>query len=310
MINLFSVPETTIHLGDFNHILHDEVVTLFEQEFAEYVGAHYAVSISSASNAIFLLMRDVAAEHAYVPSMIPPVVVNSLIHARKKVYFTDDTEWVGGSYILHQESKFKIIDSAQRVDRDQFKNECAPNDIVFFSFYPTKPVGGIDGGMIVSDDAQAIRDLRAATFYGETQEINSWEKKILFPGYKMYMSAPQAVVARESLELLDERKEKLSIIREKYNRALELENTSDHLYRITVDNNQKFLKHMRMRNITCGIHYNSLHNHPTYLPYSVTKDCKRTEKASRTTASIPFHTNLSERMVDTIIGETLEYFRK
>ena len=32
------------------------------------------------------------------------------------------------------------------------RNLLKPVDIMIFSFYPTKPVGGMDGGMVVSND--------------------------------------------------------------------------------------------------------------------------------------------------------------
>ena len=37
-------------------------------------------------------------------------------------------------------------------ERNQFTKECNPNDLMMFSHYPTKPLGGADGGVIVTDD--------------------------------------------------------------------------------------------------------------------------------------------------------------
>ena len=149
MIKLFNPNNYIIDTSKFSNLLHDKVVEDFENKFANYVGAKYACSINSATNAIFLLFLNKGIT-VDVPSMIPPVVLNALITSGNKINFIDDTDWVGGSYVLHEFDDYKVIDSAQRVDKNQFKNEANDNDIMFFSFYPTKPIGSCDGGMIVS----------------------------------------------------------------------------------------------------------------------------------------------------------------
>ena len=162
MINLFQLDNYNIDTSMFSNLLHDKIVTEFEESFASYVGAKYSCTINSATNAIFLLFlnRNITVN---VPSMIPPVVLNALITSGNKINFIDDTNWVGGSYILHDFGDYKVIDSAQRVDKDQFKNEANPNDIMFFSHYPTKPVGSCDGGTIVSNDYNKINEYSNAS---------------------------------------------------------------------------------------------------------------------------------------------------
>ena len=70
---------------------------------------------------------------------------------------------------------------------------------MIFSFYPTKPVGGIDGGMIVSDDKDKIIYFKEAVFNGMSYETNNWERKIKFPGWKMYLNSFQAYVGASQL---------------------------------------------------------------------------------------------------------------
>ena len=127
VIQLFNIPSYIIDTSNFSHLLHDQVVEEFESKFCEYVGAKYACSVSSATNAIFLtfLNKGMTID---VPSVIPPVVCNGLITGGNKVNFIDNTEWVGDSYILHQFEDYKVIDSAQKVQRDQFKNEADDQD--------------------------------------------------------------------------------------------------------------------------------------------------------------------------------------
>ena len=159
MINLFNINNHIIDTSKYSNLLHDGIVTEFEKTIADYVGAKYAVSFSSATNAIFLALLN-KKTIITVPSMIPPVVLNAIITSGNSHNFRDDVNWVGDSYILHDFGNYKIVDSAQKVEENQFKKECNDNDLMVFSFYPTKPIGSCDGGMIVSNDLDKIIELR------------------------------------------------------------------------------------------------------------------------------------------------------
>lgn len=311
MIQLFDIPMHVLDMGNYDHILHGRVVRDFEEEFADYVGAKHAVSLSSASAAIFLLLRGKLTETIRLPSMVPIAVVNAVVNAGKKLTFYDDTDWVGGSYTLLDNGVWKIIDSAQRIDRDQFRNECDPDDLVFFSFYPTKPLSSSDGGMVVSDDKAIINSIRAISNDGtvSTGSKNSWERIVLHPGWKMYMNSLQADIARRNLRELDRNKTLLSHIRNQYNQAFGLENTSDHLYRIEVEDNQAFLKFMAENQIVAGIHYTAAHTHPAYATHlhSAEGGCPKTRRMEKRTASIPLHPRLTDAQVSYIIEKVEEY---
>lgn len=305
MIKLFDLENYVIDTSKFTNLLHDKIVTEFEESFAQYVGAKYACSINSATNAIFLLFLNKGIK-VNVPSMIPPVVLNALITSGNSINFTDDVNWVGGSYLLHDFGDYKIIDSAQRVDRDQFKNEANPQDIMFFSHYPTKPVGSCDGGTIVTNDFNKIKWLKEAVLNGMSWAENNWDRKIKFPGYKMYMNSIQAFIANENLRKLEENKHKLRIIRNAYNYSLNLDNISEHLYRIEVDDNRKFIEYMRSNEIICGVHYDTQHDNPVYSS-GKTFDCPNSIIKSKMTVSIPFHPNLKEEEVSKVIEKIKDY---
>ena len=306
MINLFNIPNYKIDTADFSHYLHSTHVQEFENNFCEYVGAKYACSVSSATNAIFLAMLGKNA-HVKIPSMIPAVVCNALITSGNKIDFNDDIDWVGDSYILHEFKDYKIIDSAQKVDSNQFANEADDEDLMIFSFYPTKPIGSSDGGMIVSHDYEKIKWFKEATMNGMTYAHNNWDRSIKFPGFKMYMNSIQCYIANENLKLLDFKKMKLNSIRKKYNKAFGYNNTSDHLYRIEVDNRDEFIKSMRNENIVCGVHYDALHELDVYRkattrPYNATDTiCKKSSEVAKRTVSLPFHEELKSDEVNHVI---------
>ena len=231
--------------------------------------------------------------------MIPPVVLNAIITSGNKYEFYDDVNWIGDSYLLHNFGDYKIIDSAQKLEKNQFKNECNPNDLMIFSFYPTKPVGSCDGGMIVSDDYDKIIKLKEMALNGMSYSDNNWERKIKFPGYKMYMNSIQCEIALNNFKIYDEKLRKLTEVREMYNDKLGYSNNSNHLYRINVENRNEFIDNMKKNGISCGIHYDALHLHPVYKLENI--NLPLSEEKSKTTVSIPFNEVLTNENILTII---------
>ena len=170
---------------------------------------------------------------------------------------------------------------------------------MIFSFYPTKPIGSCDGGMIVSDDLNKILHLKEMALNGMSFSENNWDRKIKFPGYKMYMNSIQCDIALRNFELYESKLERLSYIREYYNKNLGLNNTSSHLYRINTNERDTLINNLKKHNIQTGIHYTSLHNHEVY---KINDDLlPNSEIESLTTLSIPFHEKLTNNDIEKII---------
>jgi len=311
MINLFNIENYSIDMSKFAHVLHDQCVTDLENTIAKYVGANYACGVSSATNAIFLSMLN-KNQTVDIPSMIPAVVPNALITSGNRINFTDDTDWIGNSYVLHDFGNYKIIDSAQKIEKDQYVNEANDGDLMIFSFYPTKPIGSIDGGMVVSNDEEKINWFREATLNGMSFAKANWDRKIRFPGYKMYLNSIQAYVANENFKKYEAKLENLRTIREIYNLEFGLENTSSHLYRVPVNNNNEILVSLKQRGIISGIHYECLHRNPVYTSKAlgnVKSSHPRSETASCRMLSIPFHEKLKEEDINKVIKEVKNYVK-
>ena len=300
MINLFNINNYKVDTSEYTNLLHDKNVEHLENTLKKYVGAKYACSVSSATNAIFLVFEGTQ-EKVIIPSMLPPVVNNALLKAGCSIEYEDNVEWVGDSYKLHEFTNYKVIDSAQKVKKNQFKIEANSEDLMIFSFYPTKPVGSMDGGIIVSDDYDKIKYYKEATINGMSFSKNNWERKIKFPGWKMYMNSFQAFIALQNLKKLESKMYVLNALRKKYNKALGYENTSDHLYRINVQNQNNAIEIMKEDKITCGIHYAANHLNPVYS-FSNKYFLPKTESESKTTLSIPYNEKLTELQADHIIS--------
>ena len=303
MIRLFNINNYTVDTSDFTGV-HDKTVKDFEQKIAAFVGAKYACGVSSATNAIFLalLEKNITVN---LPSILPPVVCNAVLTSGNKLSFHDDISWVGNSYILHNFGDYKIIDSAQKIIKNQFKLEADPQDLMIFSFYPTKPIGSYDGGIIVSDDKEKIEYFKLMTMNGTLFDQKSWKREIIRPGYKMYLNAIQAHIANKNFEKLDEKYEALAQLRNRYNAEFGIDNNSFHLYRLNINQRSEFLAKARQEGIEIGIHYEALHRYPIYC----SKDTRleKSELESDTTISIPFNEKLLNHEIDKIIKLVKEH---
>ena len=184
-------------------------------------------------------------------------------------------------------------------------NAIENNDLMIFSFYPTKPIGSCDGGIIVSNDKDKIEWFKQATLNGMTFSKDNWERRIAFPGYKMYMNSIQCYIAQKNLQLLDKKNNKLEDVKEKYNKHLGLNNNSKHLYRINVNNRKEFVSKMKENDIQTGIHYSALHENETYSNKKIV--LHKSSLEGKTTVSIPYHEKLSNNDIEKVIMGVEKY---
>ena len=296
MINLLHVENYTVNTSQFSPLLNDKIVQQFEEDVCDFVGAKYACSIHSATMAIFFSLLEKEKQIIDIPSIMPPVVPNAIITSGHSVNFVDDIDWVGSSYILKDFGSYKIIDSAQQLDRNQFMNQANDEDLMIFSFYPTKPVGGLD---------EKIDRLKVLSRYGMSLADNSWERKLLLPGWKMYMNSVQCYIAHQNLLRLEQKQKRFDEIRSVYNSEFGANNVSRHLYRLNVEDNTAFLDIAKQKGIQCGIHYKALHLNDIYK--STHLSLAKSEKHHHTTISIPFHEKLTDEQVYYIIKEIKPY---
>jgi dTDP-4-amino-4,6-dideoxygalactose transaminase len=173
---------------------------------------------------------------------------------------------------------------------------------MIFSFYPTKPIGSIDGGMIVSNDANKISWFKEACLNGMTQNENNWERMTKFSGWKMYMNSFQADIAMKNFKKLENKNYRLDEIRIIYNQEFGIQNTSRHLYRLFIKNREEFFLKMKQHDISCGIHYRAAHMNSIYgHRFYINGDLPCSEMCNDLTVSIPYHEALTKQEINKVI---------
>jgi len=207
----------------------------FEKQFAEYVGAKYAVALNSCTAALHLSLVAAgigAGDEVLTTPMTFASSANVVIHAGAKPVFVDidpvtlnmdltlleakitpQTKAIIAVHIFGQmldvekimeiaaRHDLKVIeDAAQAIGAEyQGKKAGSIGHAATFSFFPTKNLGAYgDGGMIVTNDQDLAAQLRMLRFHG--CKIKSYHDEI---GYNSRLDELQAAILRVKLRYLD-----------------------------------------------------------------------------------------------------------
>jgi dTDP-4-amino-4,6-dideoxygalactose transaminase len=310
-INLGNAKEAIAPLLESGYIGLGDVVYQFEKELAEYVGAKEVVAFDSCTSAIFISLlwelKTTGRALVSIPSMTVPLVANAVMEVGIEFVFNRNTNWVGQAYSIVGSN---VVDSAHELRRDQFK-EYDDEIKLCFSFYPTKTIGSADGGAVATNDSEFANWARQIITYGRNQRQqygNSWDYDVEMMGYKRHWTNLQAAIALEQLRRLDETSRYRRFIRDHYNTAFGLENTSEYLYRINVHNQAKFLDIMKSMSIECGVHFKPLHLMKPFkdIKFLEGHDPQLVEEAYKHTVSLPFYDTMTMQELDEVIAAVKE----
>lgn len=170
-----------------------KVVQMFEEEVAYYTGAPYAVSVDSCTNALFLCCKYLNVKDVIIPSKTYLSVPMSIIHSGGDVIFdtTEETNhWSG----LYQLKPYPIWDSAKRLTSAMY----IPGQFMCLSFHIKKPLAIGKGGMILTDNLDAVNWFKKARYEGRSEKFYK-QDDIEFCGWNMYMFP---LLAARGLELM------------------------------------------------------------------------------------------------------------
>ena len=161
-----------------------DTVTIFENKIADYAGSKYAVAVDSCTDALFLSLKYLKASGTITfPSRTYVSAPMSAVLAGCDVKFKD-YNWSGIYYL----DPFPIIDSAVRFTKDMY--ESGSLQCLSFQIKKRLPIG--KGGMILTDDPDADRWLRVASFEGRHLDQPYDKDEFEMIGWNMYMTPEDA----------------------------------------------------------------------------------------------------------------------
>jgi dTDP-4-amino-4,6-dideoxygalactose transaminase len=219
--------------GDF--VLGKEVAQ-FEEEFAAYCEAAYAVGVDSGTSALKLALRAfdigagdevITAANTFVATALAisytgarPVLVdvdphtNTIDVSLLKSAITRRTRAIIPVHLYgHPADMDPILDIARKHDLVVIEDACQAHGARYdgkrvgslgnaaaFSFYPAKNLGAYgDGGMVVTGDERVAQSVRLLRDYGQSEKYHH-----VLIGYNHRLDTLQAAVLSVKLKYLDE----------------------------------------------------------------------------------------------------------
>lgn len=177
-----------------------KVVQMFEESIAEYTGSPYAVAVDSCTNALFLCCKYLEVSEVVIPARTYLSVPQSILHAGGKVRFKD-IEWKG----IYQLEPYPIYDAAKRFTRLMYLS----GTFMCLSFHIKKHLKIGKGGMILTDDIDAVKWFKKARYEGRS-EVFYLEDDITSLGWNMYLTPEQAARGLWLLQNMPEHNEDLT----------------------------------------------------------------------------------------------------
>lgn len=159
-----------------------DIVRTFEQSVADFAGSKFAVSVDTCSSALFLCCKYLKVQEVTIPKHTYVSVPCAIIHAGGRVKFCD-VEWRG----VYQLEPYPIIDGALRFKRDMYVK--GSYHCLSFHYKKQLPIGR--GGMILTDDLDAVEWFKQARFNGR-HEKPLLEDDFQMLGWNMYMDPERA----------------------------------------------------------------------------------------------------------------------
>lgn len=300
----------------------------FEERFAAYVGATHAVFVDSGTAALFLALqylkhKGLLTGTVKVPSLTFTSTAEEVLHAGLPIEFGD----VDGNtccltdvglnslpvhlYGYRAKEGALIYDSAHRIEKDDVKGSPA---LWCYSFYATKNISTVTGGMIATNSAEAYGWLMSARDHGlslGTKERYSGAYKqydVGFIGWRLKADDLRAVIGLEQLKKLPWITERRNAIVQKYNQGFGHSWAGNHVYVVLVKKQEEFVNYMYDHGVQCTVHFRPLHTMTGYQPYhkSGSEKLPMTEYLGSHVVSLPLYPQLTDDEVEYIIKTAKE----
>ena len=310
------------------------VVEEFEEKFARYVDAPYAVAVSNCTAALQIAMEalGVRGREVILPALTFAATGLSVLHSGNKVILADIDEdnlcidWDDVQEKLTPFTRAVIpVWYAGRVPLsvdyggDPFPyiiEDCAHaagsvlagriGDVSCWSFNAVKNLAAGDGGMITTGDEKLAERLRRLRRFGITRK--GWDYEIPEPGWKADMNDITAAIALAQFQRLDgmnelRRKIVLTYLKEFADLDwLRLpvwdEFSSWHMFVAKTERRDDLIAHMHSRGVSAGVHYKPLNHHKIFGDY---RELPVTDRVWKTLVTFPLYPDMTDSDIDQVV---------
>ncbi len=342
-------------------------VSQFEAEWEKFTGCAQAVAVNSATAALHLALavfRFPEGKKVLVPSLTFAATATAALYNRLQPVFVDSDPVTLGIDLEDLERKWdpdcvavmpvhyaghpvpmdelvpwararglKIVEDCAHTAGAIYKGKMLGlwGDIGCFSFEEKKLMTTGDGGMMVTNDPELFREVKAMRWVGidkdnwktaqsyvtANRDAMHWFYEIAVLGYKYNMNDLAAAVGLAQLKKLPAMNRRRSQIIRRYLNGLrrlpgvqpllpfEPERYCYQMFGIRADRRDELMIHLKSLGIATGCHYTPLSLQPLFAPWG--HNCPYIEEEHKRFITLPLHADLTDEEVDYVL-EGIEAF--
>jgi len=332
---------------DKNMLIMGEECKQFEDEFAKYCGTKHAIGCGNGLDAIFLILRAfgigaddevIIPSHTFIATALAVTYVGAtpvFVEVDKSSYnmdpkkleekITPKTKAIIAVHLygrpadmeklssIANKYNLKLIEDSAQAHGAIYKNRTVGSlgHASAFSFYPTKNLGALgDGGIITTNDPELAQLLAMIRNYGsKTKYIHELQ------GTNSRLDELQAAFLRVKLKHLNNWNTTRQAIADRYlneiknpNITLPLPNCQDykcvwHIFAITTPKREKLISHLESSGIGTAIHYPiPMHLQGAYSNLNIPKgSLPIAEEIAETQLSLPLYCGMTDQEITYII---------
>lgn len=323
----------------------------FEERFAAHVGARYAVSVSSGTAALHIAYAALLepGDEVLVPAFTFIATASMVVMVEARPVFCDvdprtftlDVEDarrritprtramapvhlfgnpcdVDAIRALADEYGLKIIWDAAQAHGARYdgRDVGSFDDVVCYSFYPSKNMTTAEGGMITTNDKTLYEKCKLLRSHGQASKYYH-----ILLGFNYRLTDVMAALGSKQLEKLDnwvrQRRTNAGYLSERLADILGIQTpieqpngeSSFNLYSILLDLNQfrcdrdEFVRLLNAENIGATVHYpRPLHQQPAFGESADDVSLPVSEDLSRRILSLPVHPALDRAELDLVVA--------
>ena len=333
----------------------------FESAFAKFTGARYAIGVSNATSALHLSIKAmgigkgdeviipdmtfVATANAVVLSGAVPIFadveketmnisidsikkkINSKTKAIIPVHFAGKAcDMVTISKIAKKNNLVVIEDCAHAIGAHYGKKHVGNfGSAGCFSFYPTKNITTIEGGMIITNSKKIAEYVMSARNHGLTKTLaqryasgKPWDYDVIESGYNYRLDEIRSALGLSQLKRIKELNALRKKVFEYYNNGLKnvkglvtprSSERNDHAYHLyimrveknnNISRNELFIQLLKY-GIKTTVHYKPLHEFTAFKKFKNDDDMENSKQLYKEIISLPFYPNMSKKQQDFVI---------
>ncbi len=316
-------------------------VEKFEDNFAQYIGSDYCVSLSSCTAALHLAIETLEIKgKILVPAMTVTADAEAVLMAGCTPVFYDNDlsnldklpDDIKAIIVVHlygnpvdmdkieiiakRNNLFIIEDCAQSTGATwKGKMTGTFGEVGCFSFFPTKVLGTYgDGGAIVTNLEAVAKKARALRNHGRLPRKKHEHQ---YSGYNYRLDGLKAAILVEKLRFLPEMIEKRRSAAAIYDKLIDKESLYKmndgsvyYVYPILVYERDKLLKYLKKRDIGAGLHYPiPVHHQPAFRKYCC-KDIHYAEYLSESEISLPISPGITGKQIEHVCKCVEKFYEK